>query len=138
MEPILSTSELGAIRELGESMMTTQITILRKTVITTSSAEYDIYYDYGDDDYTDPEEVEQEEAFETTGWFVSSLQTQFDADIDISTQGLHVVRLAVGTDIRPKDLIRRVDDTEVEYVVIDVNEDDTWPEWIRAMVRRSE
>lgn len=136
MEPIITASELASIRELGESMMTTEVTILRSSVVTTSSPEYDPAYDYGDDEVTDPEVVEQADEVETThGWFVSTLQEQMDADIDISTQSQHVVRLPVGTDVRPKDFIRA---NGLDYVVIDANEDDTWPEWLKVTVRRSE
>jgi len=140
MDPILSAEELDKIRDVGVSMMTTPIKILRSSVITVSSAEYDAAYDYGDDAVVDPDVVEQADEVETVyGWFVSRpLQTEFDADIDISTQSIHVVRLPVGTDVRPKDFLQPVASPELAYLVIDVNEDDTWPEWLKAMVRRSE
>lgn len=136
---LLTDEEIAAIRELGESGMTTPFIIKRATVVATSDPEYDPDYDYGDDLLTDPDPVYQTEDVATVnGWLVSRLASDLStAQGQLSAVDLHILRLPVGTDIRPNDLAERVGSGE-QYVVIDTNSDDTWPEWTKANVRRRE
>lgn len=137
---LLDDAELAAIRELGVSGMTTLFTIRRATVITTSSPSYDAAYDYGDDEMTAPDPVYQygDDTIEVYGWLKSHLVSDpSSGQAQLSTVDLHVLRVPVGTDIRPSDLAERVD-SGAQYVVIDTNSDDTWPEWTKANVRRRE
>lgn len=136
--PLLDDSELAAIRELGESGMTTPFIIKRSSVITTSSPEYDPNYDYGDDELSDLDPVYQTDVLEVNGWLVSRLQNDLSSGQGmLSAVDLHVLRLPWGTDIRPNDVAERVSNGE-QYVVIDTNSDDTWAEWLKANVRRRE
>ena len=136
---LLTDDEIAAIRELGVSGMTTPFIISRAAVVTPSHPSYDAAYDYGDDLLTAADPVYQSEDVATVdGWLVSRLASDLStgqgqlADVD-----LHVLRLPVGTDVRPNDVATRQDTMEA-YVVIDTNSDDTWPEWTKAHVRRRE
>jgi V8-like Glu-specific endopeptidase len=137
---LLDDAELTAIRELGESGMTTLFVIKRASVITTDHVAYDAAYDYGDDELTDFDPVYQteDEVTQVSGWLVSRLVSDpTTGQGQLATVDLHTLRLPVGTDIRPNDIAARVDNG-AEYVVIDTNSDDTWPEWLKANVRRRE
>jgi hypothetical protein len=136
---LLDDDEIAAIRELGESGMTTPFIISRASVITTSHPDYDPNYDYGDDMLTEPDPVYQSaDVMQVEGWLVSRLVTDLSVgQAMLSDVDLHVLRLPVGTDVRPSDIARRVDTGE-EYLVVDTNSDDTWPEWLKAHVRRRE
>lgn len=152
MEPLLSTLELSEIRDIGVSMMVTEMVIVRQRVVLVGDTGYDpVYpygddlssYDYGDDAYfedevTQPDQIEEITGSETIvkGWFVPVLAADVAADIDLSTITRNIIRFPVGTDIREKDLIRVVSNA-AEYLVIDVGDDATWPEWLKVTVRRA-
>ena len=136
---LLSDSEIGAIRALGESGMTTPFIISRATVISTSHPSYDPAYDYGDDLLSAEDPVYQTEAVtQVNGWLVSRLESDLSTgQAQLSDVDLHILRLPVGTDVRPNDIATRADTSEA-YLVIDTNTDDTWPEWTKSHVRRRE
>jgi hypothetical protein len=136
---LLDDDEIAAIRELGESGMTTPFIISRASIITTSHPDYDPNYDLGDDWLSDPDPVYQSaDMMEVNGWLVSKLVSDLSVgQAQLSDVDLHILRLPVGTDVRPNDIARRVDTNE-EYIVIDTNSDDTWPEWLKTHVRRRE
>lgn len=136
MSELISIEELGAIRELGESGMTTAFEIRRATQITPDSLDYDPYTDLGDSDL-DPSS-EGATTGSAYGWFFSHIQNDVtEADGQIRTIDIHTLRYPVGTDIRPHDTIVRPDTGET-YDVIDTNADDTWAEEGKASLRRSE
>ena len=136
MSELLSISELGAIRELGETGMTTQFLIRRATVISPDSLDYDPYEDLGDDTL-DPD-GEGAVTGSAYGWFFSRIQQDVTEDSgEIRTIDIHTLRYPVGTDLMPHDVIERIDSGE-KYDVIDTNADDTWAEEGKASLRRSE
>lgn len=136
---LLSDEEIAAIRELGESGMNTPFIIRRSTVVGTSHPSYDLNYDYGDDMLTEPDPVYQtEDVTLVNGWLVSRLVSDSSTGQgQLATVDQHVLRLPVGTDIRPNDVVER-QGTGEQYIVTDTNSDDTWPEWLKANVRRRE
>lgn len=138
--PLLSPTALAAIRKIGEGQMTTEVQIIRSTLITVDSPEYDPEYDYGDDEF-EPAEADLYEGQivgDALAWFVSDLQRNIQSDQgQMTTIDIHTVRLPVGTDVRPQDIIRRVDNGE-EFIVIDTNTGDTWAEKMKVSVRRRE
>lgn len=156
MDPLLSVEELAEIRSIGEAMMLTPIMVLRSRNVSIGSSGYDPQYAYGDDqsryDYGD-DAVLPIEGFAASpasedivagadgnlkGWFVSSPQTVDEAQTgEIATINLTLVRLPVGTDIAPHDTLRVIA-TGTDWLVIDVTNEDTWPEWLKANVRRAE
>jgi hypothetical protein len=139
---LLTASELESIRELGESGMTTEFVITRSelVVVDTSSPSYDPSTDYGDDQmgaYTPVDGVDQPIGV-TTGWLLSKLVRDFSTgEAQLTTITMQVIRMPVGTDVLPQDVLVQTD-TGAEYVVIDTNVDDTWAEWLEANVRRRE
>lgn len=137
-KPLLSATALAAIRRVGEGQFQTEIQIFRGVPLTVSSPGYDPLYDYGDDDDEEIEPYEGDTYGTALAWFHSTLQNAMsDEDGQIAPIDLHEIRAAFGTDIRPHDIIRRVDNGD-EFVVIDTNGDDTWAEKLKATVRRRE
>lgn len=144
--PLLEPSELAAIREVGLQGMQTEIQIWRSSVVpeNPSAMGYDPTTDYGDDEVTDPVQVNEPEGgigdlvATTWGWFFSQLQTNVvDASGQLTTLDIHICRIPVGIDVRPADFIIRVDNAS-RYSVVDTNNDDTWPEEQKVTLRRRE
>lgn len=156
MDPILSAEEMGELRTIGEAMMTSPVMVLRSRLVAVGDSGYDPQYAYGDDEsqydygddavqpiegfsgYPEPDDIVAGADGSLKAWFVSKLQIDIQNGTgEIATIDEHVVRLPVGTNIRPDDTLRMIS-SGADYHVVDANDDDTWPEWLKAIVRRAE
>lgn len=146
LAPLLAPSELAAIHDIAKAGMQTEIQIWRASVVPENPTDmgYDPTTDLGDDEISDSVQISQPEGgtgdlvATTWGWFFSQLQTNVaDASGQLATLDIHVVRIAVGIDVRPEDSIIRVDNGNA-YTVVDTNNDDTWPEEQKVTLRRRE
>jgi len=144
--PLLAPSELAAIQEVAVAGMQTQVEVWRSSVVPEdpTGIGYDPSTDYGDDEVSDPVQINEPEdgtgtlVATTYGWFFSQLQTNVvDASGQLTTLDIHILRVPVGIDIRPADFIVRVDNGN-RYSVVDTNNDDTWPEEQKVTLRRRE
>jgi hypothetical protein len=127
MTALLSPSQLGSIRALGESGMTVDV-LIHKVGRTTS---FDDSNPFGDDTLT-----ESPTGTDVTvkGWVVSLLGRDFDSDGQrIVAVGDFILRVPVGTDIAVRDVVT-IDGTE--YTVMETNTEDTWAEWTVANIKK--
>lgn len=140
-DEFLDASELAALRELADPYFTTPIEIYRPGTgpVDVAAPGYDPTQDYGDDEITFPDaEPGATPVAATTGWFFSTIQTAVDnSSGQVATIDLHQLRLKLGTNIRSQDIVKRLDSGET-YVVVDTNAEDTWPDMLRAALRRRE
>lgn len=139
---LVDAIDLEDIRDLGEEGMTTEFTITRSSQVPVDPLDpgYDPSTDYGDDvlgAYT-PVTGALQPVGVTTGWLVSKLVTNVSTGQgQLATVDMHILRMPVGVDVKPQDILVSTD-TGAEYLVIDTNADDTWPEWFQANVKRRE
>lgn len=140
---ILTASELGAIRSLGELGMVTEVTITRSSNVPVDplAVGYDPSTDYGDDQMSvfTPVSGALQPIGVTSAWFLTTpLASSADTGQGmLTTISHHIIRMPIGTDVKPQDVLV-ASDTGSEYLVIDTNADDTWPEWLDATVTRRE
>lgn len=124
---LLSAAELGAIQALGVSGMTATVLIY--------SQAYDTGLDTGDDPYGSTLTHQSTPATTTVGWLVgrwSDTRNVGAGDIDTTTP--YRLRLPVGTTVASGD---EIGIGAHRYHVIDVGDDQTWPEWLNVTLQRS-
>lgn len=124
---LLTTSQLAAIQKVGEEGMTATVSIF--------PAVYDSGLD--DDDHPHGSDLNYATTASATvkGWLVGRWDNARGADVgDIDTTTVYRLRIPVGTDIEPG---WNVQISGNQYAVIDAGTDQTWPEWLTCIVRRS-
>jgi hypothetical protein len=124
---LLSDSELAGIQALGISGMTDSVEIYPQT--------YDSGLDTGDDPFGSSFSHASTPSTTTVGWLVgrwSDVRGVAAGDIDTTTP--YRLRLPVGTTVAAGD---DVVINANRYHVIDVGDDQTWPEWLNLVVERS-
>lgn len=129
MSPLLTASQLAAIRELGELGMSTTVTVQRYL----GSEGYDAdEHPFGADD--DATEQFEDPGTETVGWLRSNMGRDFDED-GSRVVAIHdfTLRVPVGTVIDSRD---RVVIEGVNYTVMETNTEDTWPEWTVCYLKK--
>ena len=121
---LLSTSQMTAIRSLGEKGMTVDVTITRVGAYATDDSN-----PFGDDELT-------EESGSTTvkGWLLSNMGRDFDEDSS-RIVAIHdfTLRVPVGTVIDARDTATI---SGVSYTVMETNTEDTWPEWTVCYLKK--
>ena len=137
---MLDADELDAIRSLADPFFETDIVVYRAGYVDPENDVPPPLYDFGDDE-PDLMSVESEghEVTRLAVWFLSRLQSQTagTADAALATVDQHIVRAPVGSDIEAGDRML-VEGTGNVYQVVDTNNDDTWPEMMKIIVRRQE
>jgi hypothetical protein len=126
MSDLLSLNHLRAVQKLGEKGMNTDVLIRRK-----SAPAKDPSHPYGDEII----------AYQTTtsesyvkGWLVPILgKNMTNSGGETVAVGDFKLRVPVGTNIDPEDEV--VIDAEV-YRVVDSTNEQSWPEWTTAQLRR--
>jgi hypothetical protein len=124
---LLSPAQLAAIQAIGVSGMTATVTIYPQT--------FDTGLDVSDDPYGSSLTHTSTPSTTVAGWLVgrwSDTRNVGAGDIDTTTP--YRLRLPVGTPVDPGD---EVGINGNRYHVIDVGDDQTWPEWLNLAVERS-
>lgn len=123
---LLTDDQMSAIRALGLKGMKTSVSVRRYLGIASA------------DGYTDPAPTYQDVGDATTvlGWIVTSMGRDFDEDGN-RIVGVHdfTLRVPVGTNINSRDLCII---GGAEFTVVEVNHEDTWPEWTEAYLKKVE
>jgi len=136
----LTRDELAGLQELALPYFDTDVIVYRAGYVDVENDSPIPVYDWGDDE-PDVVSVEGEghEVERVSVWFYSRLQsrTAGTADAALATVDEHIVRAPVGTDIQSGDRLL-VEDSGNAYQVVDTNNDDTWPEMMKVIVRRQE
>ena len=145
---MFDADELRAFQEFAEPFFNTPIQIFRPPLAgeawPTPDVGYIPMYDFGDDEYVDPA-IESDTTYPIAGgdgklkaWFFSHLQqNETDDSGQIATIDIHEIRLPIGTDLRPQDTVRSTSSRE-DYVCVDTNAEDSYPDMLRAILRRRE
>jgi hypothetical protein len=147
---MFDADELRAFQEFAEPFFNTPIQIFRPLLAgeawtsPTPPADYVPEYDFGDDEYVDPA-IESDTTYPIAGgdgklkaWFFSHLQQSVTDDSgQVATIDIHEIRLPIGTDLRPQDTVRSASSRE-DYVCVDTNAEDSYPDMLRAVLRRRE
>ena len=142
-------SELRAFQEFSEPFFNTPIQIFRPLLAgeawtSPEPAGYVPMYDFGDDEYVDPA-IESDTTYPIAGgdgkllaWFFSHLQQNVSDDSgQVATIDIHEIRLPVGTNLLPLDTVRDTASGE-NYLCVDTNAEDSYPDMMRAILRRRE
>lgn len=123
---MLSLSQLRAIQKLGEKGMNIDVLIRRK-----SAQAKDPSNPYGDEDVV-YEAISA--AITVKGWLVPQLSKQLtQSGGETNATGDFKLRVPVGTDIDPEDEVVIGGET---YRVVDSTNEQSWPEWTTAQLRR--
>jgi hypothetical protein len=118
---------MAAIRRVGELGMIDTVEIYHQSV--------DVGLDESDDPYGSSTSFPTTVTSTTKGWLVGEWSRVRNTGIgDIDTTTNYRLRLPVGTTIAPGD---RVSIHGNFYSVFDAGTDQTWPEWLVCVVRRS-
>lgn len=121
---MLSGAQMGFIRKLGEKWMTTVATVHHK-----GPASLDPSNPYGDDT------IQLTSTSTVKGWLVPNLNKTVDQmQAQVIGPGQFIFRVPVGTEIAPGD---KVDIAGRRYGVVDVTDEQTWPEWLKVSLIRS-
>lgn len=123
--PLLSGSELSAFQsDFVGLVMTTPVIIYHQTLVTPVSNDND----YGDDDVRYMGSTTAGSPVETVAWIVNKPSVDaIDNAGMIQTVSPGIMRMPIGTSVFPGD---RVDVGDEQFVIIDTNNDDTWPNWL--------
>jgi hypothetical protein len=151
MIPFFSPSEIAAIQSVATPLFDTVFTILRPTIKVQNpdAHDYDPTQDYGDDDLVNDDIVYKDTVPVGTclAWLYAwPLAKDISTGAgQIGTIDTHELRVPVGTDIQAMDLAVRMDtmvdgdlSTAQQFVVVATSGDDTWPDMLRAILRRRE
>lgn len=133
------TEWMDAIRETGESFMIDTILVYRYADDVVDWDDENPAYDYGDDevDFVEPEHHAEAFIGSFKGWIVSKMDRSITInDGQIQLLHDHIVRVPVGSDIRPRDIIVFADGER--KTVFDTNVPDTWDEWMKVVLRGTE
>lgn len=120
---LLTNAQLVSIQAMGQQGMTDTVQIYAVTI------------DEDSDAYGSKHSWSATATATTVGWLVglwSSNRTQGAGDLDTTTT-FHL-RLPVGTNVKTGDKAVVRGGT---YVIVDVGDDQTWPEWLLAVCLRS-
>ena len=141
--------ELRAFQDFASPFLVTPVEIFRAAVAgegwaSPEPAGYNSAYDYGDDELAGGD-AEDPGTYPIAGgdgkllaWFFSHLQSDVSDDSgQMGTIDIHEVRLPIGTNILSQDLLRNRESGDI-YVVVDANNDDSFPDMLRANLRRRE
>lgn len=122
---LLSSAQLTAIQKYGELGMTTTVTI--HEMITNVGL--------NDDDPYGSKMTHETSGTTVKGWLVDRLQTDRGPRAgDVDTTTVYRLRLPVGTAIEPGWEVHILGNS---YNVVDVGNDQTWPEWLNCVLKRS-
>ena len=127
-QPLVSASQMASLRSIGERAMQVNVTIR----LVGGYAHDDDSNPFGDDDW----EVAASGADVTVkGWLKSSMGRTFDEDSgQIVAVEDFTLRVPYGTVIRPRALVFIAG---LEYVVVEVASEETWPIWTECYIRRT-
>lgn len=134
---------MASIRSVGELFMDDDaIAVYRYSDDAEESWEQDLLedYDYGDDevDFIEPEEHSEAFIGLFKAWVVSKLDYAVNVgDGTVAMVHDQVIRVPVGSDIRPRDIVI-LKGTNERRSVFDTNTEDTHPEWMKVYVRGGE
>ena len=122
--PLLSAAELSAFQsDFVGLTMTTPVIIYHQTLVTPTSNDND----YGDDDVRYLGSTTAGTPVETVAWIVNRPSVDLiDNAGMIQTVSPGLMRMPIGTPVYSGDMVVVGDE---QFVVIDTNNDDTWPEW---------
>jgi len=121
---MISARQLGFIQSLGEKWMTTTAVIHHKGEPTLDDSN-----PYGDDTITLTTSVT------VKGWLVPNLnKTVGTMQAQVIGPGQFILRVPVGTHVHPGD---KVDIDGRRYGVVDVSDEQSWPEWLKVSLIRS-
>lgn len=125
MSPLLTDSQMTAIRSLGEQGMTVDVTITRH--VASDSSDESNPFGAADPTFTTTSRT-------VKGWLVSQMDRNFDEDGGriVAVHDLNL-RVPVGTVVDARD---RIVIAGAEYVVMESNSDDTWPEWTEVYLKK--
>lgn len=131
-----------AIREVGESFMDDDEIAVYRYADDVQTWEQDLaaQYDFGDDevDFIEPEATPEAYLATYKAWVVSKLDfTMRQGDGQAVMIHDHVIRVPVGSDIRPRDIVILLGVGE-RRVVFDTNTEDTHAEWMKVFSRGTE
>lgn len=121
---MISAKQLRQVQKLGEKFLVDTVTIRHKT-----PAAKDASNPFGDDTL----------GWETStttvkGWVVPNLGRAFEQEAaQVVTVGDFELRVPAGTSIDPGD---EVTIHGVTYAVVETSTEQTWPEWVRAFLKR--
>lgn len=152
----LDRDQLAAFQQFAVPYMRDRVEVFRPTVLAQDETNpgYVPEYDFGDDDlypvdppsytyaYVDDLPVypygEDGPVWSGLGWMFSHIQQNVsEGGGQMGTIDIHEIRLPITADISPMDLLRLVISGDV-FVVVDTNKEDTWPDMLRASLRRRE
>lgn len=125
--PLFSNAELANLQAAVVGLtMTTDITIYHQTLIQPTVPTYD----YGDDDVRYIGDTTPGAAVTAVAWIVNkpSVDALDNAGM-IQTISPGMMRVPIGTAVFAGDKIKIGSE---EFVVIDMNADDTWPLWLKV------
>jgi hypothetical protein len=129
------------IRSIGEAFMEDDAIEVYRYNENTRTWEEDLVeqYDYGDDevDFIEPELHTEAFVGRFPAWVVSKLDYAMQTNGAVVMVHDHVVRVPVGSDIRPRDIVI-IQSVGERRVVFDTNAEDTHPEWMKVYVRGGE
>jgi hypothetical protein len=131
--PLLSVNELAAFQsDFVPLVMTTPVLIYHQTLVTPTVADND----YGDDDVRYEGDTTSGTPIESVAWIVNrpSVDAVDNAGM-IQTISPGLMRMPVGTPIYPGDMVAVGDE---RFVIIDTNNDDTWPNWLKVNFQSSQ
>lgn len=124
---LLSDAQMAAIQSLGRLGMTAAVEIYPTT--------FDTGLDLTDDPYGSKLTYSTTPLSTVSGWLVGSWAKARDTGVgDVDTVTVYRLRLPVGTTIEPGWYVKIGGH---EYTVQDAGTDQTWPEWLTVIVRRT-
>lgn len=127
--PLVSAGQMAALRLLGLRAMQTDVTI---RLVGPYAHETAAENPFGDDDL----EIAAPAADVTVkGWVKSAMGRSFDEDASqvVTTEDL-TLRVPYGTVIRTKSLVFI---NGVQFKVVEVADEETWPIWTECYIRRT-
>jgi hypothetical protein len=132
---------MAGIREVGEAFMEDDAIEVYRYSENTRTWEEDLaeQYDYGDDevDFVEPELHTEAFVDRFPAWVVTKLDYQVQTNGAMVLVNDHVIRVPVGSDIRPRDIVILQSSGE-RRVVFKTNAEDTHPEWMKVYSRGGE
>lgn len=141
----LDPSELAAIQALAFPYFVSPVNIYRPSLVPEDpdAPGYDPATDYGDDEWDAPQGSPETLIGTALGWlFAEPEMNTLDGGGQIAAINAHELRVPVGTDVRPHDIVEVGEAFAASaaggdrWTVIDSNNETTWPDMMRVGLRR--